>query len=134
MMCIKLNVTYQQWHTFSNSSQCINVNKCFASVCTFREKQFIFCKYGRESSQSESCIPAFSLVQLVSVFHLKTRKVYRFFFSAVSFFSFFFLKDNCFTEFCCFLSNINMNQPQVYIYPLPFEPRSYLPPHSTPLG
>ena len=38
-------------------------------------------------------------------------------------FSFFFyylflLKDNCFTEFCCFLSNLNMNQPQVYLYPL----------------
>ena len=90
MMCIKLNVTYQQWHTFSNSSQCINVNKCFASVCTFREKQFIFCKYGRESSQSESCIPAFSLVQLVSVLHLKTRKVYRFFFQLFLSFLFFF--------------------------------------------
>ena len=25
--------------------------------------------------------------------------------------SFFLLKDNCFTEFCCFLSNLNMNQP-----------------------
>ena len=24
---------------------------------------------------------------------------------------YFFLKDNCFTEFCCFLSNLNMNQP-----------------------
>ena len=24
---------------------------------------------------------------------------------------FFLLKDNCFTEFCCFLSNLNMNQP-----------------------
>ena len=23
------------------------------------------------------------------------------------------LRDNCFTEFCCFLSNINMNQPSV---------------------
>ena len=23
------------------------------------------------------------------------------------------MKDNCFTEFCCFLSNLNMNQPQV---------------------
>ena len=30
------------------------------------------------------------------------------------FFSFYFLlKDNCFTEFCCFLSNLNMNQPSV---------------------
>ena len=28
------------------------------------------------------------------------------------------LKDSCFTEFCCFLSNLNMNQLQVYIYPL----------------
>ena len=28
------------------------------------------------------------------------------------FFNFFILlKDNCFTEFCCFLSNLNMNQP-----------------------
>ena len=25
------------------------------------------------------------------------------------------MKDNCFTEFSCFLPNINMNQPQVYI-------------------
>ena len=46
----------------------------------------------------------------------------------------FLLKDNCFTEFCCFLSNLNMNQPQAYIYPLPFEPPSHLPPHPTPLG
>ena len=29
------------------------------------------------------------------------------------------MTDNCFTEFCCFLSNFNMSQPQVYIYPLP---------------
>ena len=30
----------------------------------------------------------------------------------IAFFSFYFLlKDNCFTEFCCFLSNLNMNQP-----------------------
>ena len=27
-------------------------------------------------------------------------------------------------EFCCFLSHLNMNQPSVYIYPLPFEPPS----------
>ena len=25
------------------------------------------------------------------------------------------LKDNCFTEFCCFLSNFNMNQPSVQL-------------------
>ena len=42
--------------------------------------------------------------------------------------------DNCLTEFCCFLSNLNMNQPEVYIYPLPLEPPSHLPPHPTPLG
>ena len=40
-----------------------------------------------------------------------------------SLFKIFLLKDNCFTEFC-FLSNLNMNQSQVYIYPLPFEPPS----------
>ena len=27
----------------------------------------------------------------------------------------FFMKDNCVTEFCCFLSNFNMNQPSVYM-------------------
>ena len=27
------------------------------------------------------------------------------------------LKDNWFKEFCCFLSNINMNQPYVYMSP-----------------
>ena len=47
---------------------------------------------------------------------------------------FFLLKENCFTEFCCFLSNLNMNQPQVYIYPLPFETPFHLSPHPTPLG
>ena len=47
-------------------------------------------------------------------------------------FFFFFLKGNCFTEFCCFLS-LNMNQPKVYIYTLLFEPPSHLPHHPTPL-
>ena len=40
---------------------------------------------------------------------------------------YFLLKDNYFTEFWCFLWNLNMNQPQVYIHPLPFEPPSHLP-------
>ena len=32
-----------------------------------------------------------------------------------SFFLFIFLlRDNCFTEFCCLLSNLNMNQPKIY--------------------
>ena len=47
---------------------------------------------------------------------------------------YFLWKDTCFTEFCCFLSNLSMNQPQVYIWPLPFEAPSHLPPHSTSLG
>ena len=42
---------------------------------------------------------------------------------------YFLLEDNCFTAFCCFLSNLNMNQPYIYIYPLPFEPPSHLLPH-----
>ena len=45
------------------------------------------------------------LLQLISIFY---NLIY------------FLLKDNCFTEFCYFLSNLNINQPQVYIYPLPF--------------
>ena len=44
------------------------------------------------------------------------------------------LRDNCITEFCCFLSNLNMNQPSVYIYLLPFEPSSHIPSYPTPLG
>ena len=36
-------------------------------------------------------------------------------------------------EFCYFLSNLNMNQPQVYMYPLPFEPPSHLSPYPIPL-
>ena len=39
----------------------------------------------------------------------------------------FLLKDNCFTKFCCFLSNINMHQPQGYTCPLPPRPPSRLP-------
>ena len=49
----------------------------------------------------------------------------------LSFFFFFFLKDNYFTEFCCFQSNLSMNQPYVYIYSLSFEAPSCLPPHPT---
>ena len=30
-------------------------------------------------------------------------------------FTYFSLKDNCFTEFCCFLSNLKMNQPYLAI-------------------
>ena len=61
---------------------------------------------------------------------------YSFFFLFINFlkFIYFLLKDNCFTEFCCFLSNLNMNQPQVYTYPRPFETPSRLPPHPTLLG
>ena len=31
------------------------------------------------------------------------------------------MKDICFREFCCFLSNLSMNQPLICIRPLPFE-------------
>ena len=41
---------------------------------------------------------------------------------------------NCFTEFCFFLSNQNMNQPWIYIYPLRFEFATHLPPHPNLLG
>ena len=44
------------------------------------------------------------------------------------------LEDNCFTILYWFLPYINMNQPQVYICPLPPEPPSHLPAHSIPLG
>ena len=47
---------------------------------------------------------------------------------------YFLLQNICFTEFCHFLSNLNTNQPEVYIYLLPFEPPSHHPPHPIPLG
>ena len=62
-----------------------------------------------------------------------TTGVYRFWYNTVClyvfYFTYFSLKDNCLTEFCCFLSNFNMNQPYIYIHPLPFKPASHLPPH-----
>ena len=42
------------------------------------------------------------------------------------------MKENCFTEFYCILSNLNMNQIYVCIYPLPFETPTHLPPYPTP--
>ena len=44
---------------------------------------------------------------------------------------FFLLKDNCFTEFCGFLSYINKNQSSVYPSALPPKPPSHLPSHLT---
>ena len=49
-------------------------------------------------------------------------------------FVYFQLEDNCFTILCWFLPHINMNQPQVYICPLPLESPPHLPLHPTPLG
>jgi len=83
------------------------------------------------------CLQVFQMslnLKEVKCIHLKMfNAFYRIFLFALLLFIFL-LRDNCFTEFCCFLSNLNMNQPQVYIYPLPFETPSYLFPHLTPLG
>ena len=38
------------------------------------------------------------------------------------------MKDNCFTISCWFLPYISMNQPYVYICPLPLEPPSHVSP------
>ena len=47
------------------------------------------------------------------------------------FFLYFLLKDNCFTEFCCFLSSLNMNQPSVQLSSFSSVTQSYptLQPH-----
>ena len=39
---------------------------------------------------------------------------------------YFLLKDNCFTEFCCFVSNLNMNQRYTYIPSLLNLPHHFL--------
>ena len=46
----------------------------------------------------------------------------------------FLLEDNCFTVLGWFLPYTSMNQPQVYVYPLPPNPRSHLPPRPAPLA
>ena len=43
-------------------------------------------------------------------------------------------KDDYFAILCWFLLYIDMNQSQVYIWPLPLNPPSHLPSHCTPLG
>ena len=68
-------------------------------------------------------------VNVFSTNNLCSLHTHNFFFNLLIFW----LKDKRFTEFC-FLSNRNMNQPQVYIISPPFEPPSHLPPHPTPLG
>ena len=51
-----------------------------------------------------------------------------------SFLKFIFTGDNCFTILSWFLLYINMNQPWVYICPLPVDPPSHLLFHHTPLA
>ena len=48
------------------------------------------------------------------------------------FFNFRLLEDNCFTKLCWPLPYINMNQPQVIMYPLPPEPPPSFPISSHP--
>ena len=47
---------------------------------------------------------------------------------------FFLLKEIVLQNFIVFCQILNMNQPQIYIYPLPFETPSHIPPHPTTLG
>ena len=56
-----------------------------------------------------------------------------FFFSAVIYLFNLLLQDICFALLSWFLPYINMNQPQVDIYPLPLEYPCHLPPHPMPL-
>jgi len=54
-------------------------------------------------------------------------------YDSLSLFYFFLLKDNCLTEFCCFLSNITWISQGIHRSP-PLEPPSHLPSHPTFLG
>ena len=45
------------------------------------------------------------------IVNLAILRPFNFFFFSYFFKFIFLLKDNCFIEFCCFLSNLNMNQP-----------------------
>ena len=48
--------------------------------------------------------------------------------------SFFKLENSCFSMLCWFLAHNLLNQPYIYIQPLPLEPSSHFLPHLTPLG
>ena len=73
-----------------------------------------------------SCIPTSNIWEF-QLFHvLFTSWLWPFFFLLKKFFL---LKDNCFTEFCDFMSYINRNQSWVHPCPLPSETPSQLPPH-----
>ena len=50
------------------------------------------------------------------------------------FFNLFLWEDNYFIILCWFLPYINMNQPLIYVCPLPVEPLSHFWLHPTPLG
>ena len=49
----------------------------------------------------------FLAIQLLEAAYIPWAVASSFFFKLIHFL----LKDNCFTEFCCLLSNLNMNQP-----------------------
>ena len=53
---------------------------------------------------------------------------------SIAFLKKFLLEGNCFTILCWFLPYINMNQPKVYICPLPLEPPSHFQPLPSALG
>ena len=53
----------------------------------------------------------YSVVLISDVQQSDSRRHIYIYFSILFFVFIFLLKDNCFTEFCCFLSNLSMSQP-----------------------
>ena len=100
--------------------------KVFIYEFTFKH-EFMVCKLPKNLNISETQI----LWKYSPLFFPSSSRLKKIFFN----FKFiFWLKDNCFTELCWFLPDVTMNQPSVYLCPLPLETPSHLPSCPTPLG
>ena len=76
-------------------------------------------------SPGKSILHAWNDLSAVHIFFFFPLKIVLFFFK---------LEDRCFTLLRSFLAYNLMNQPYIYIRPLPLEPSSHFLPHLTPLG
>ena len=124
---------WAMWQLLSTGAPLPNKVFCFVSTCVSSDHSFPSVWSHPQALETLSWEVILSQIQPCLEPTSQWPRLILFF--LVLFFNLFFLlNDICFTEFCCFLSKLNMNQPQVYLYLLPFESHSHLPPHPIPPG
>ena len=98
------SILHIRWPKFWRFSLSISPLKEYSGLISFRINWFDL--FAVSCSQESSLTPQFKNINSSTISFL-------FFFLIYLFFEFIysFLKNNCFTEFFCFLSNLNMNQP-----------------------